>query len=345
MSEQIPTSENRDEQAEKLLELLDRSGAYEFCRDLLQADKLHGSMSFEEFESVLQRINGIARDIPIHERRFDGENVYLAGFVDETQTVRHADKEPLLKEAYESAEHVSREDLQYMIPAVINAVHLFNDGNGRTSRIVNLLLHGFETKEEFMAAARTALDDYGRFESRDINPGLVSLEIDYLLLKKYGWEFDEERRGTKVTGGTRYFASLEFDQIRNQMKEHPSAHFALEFRKLYSSDAHVGVTALMQSFGKPRLDELMKNYSYSGTHEELLSPLKMLEVLIPEEWTTLLDNFYALKKEKVHMLIDSFIHPEDYKVKPFHLDGDEEITLREQFIKRIEAEYEKNKET
>lgn len=89
MSEKTP--ENRDVQAENLLEILDRSGAYELCQELLESESLINKMSFDDFEAALQRINGVARDIPIKERRFDGENVYLKGWVDETQVVRHAD--------------------------------------------------------------------------------------------------------------------------------------------------------------------------------------------------------------------------------------------------------------
>lgn len=227
-----------------------------------------------------------------------------------------------------------------MIPAVINALHFFEDGNGRTSRIVHLLLRGFETKDEFMTEARKALGEYGRFDSYDINPGLVSFEVDYFILKKYGWEFNEERQGVRLGKIESGFATVEFDQIRVGRIQHPLSQYALEFHKLYRSDAHVGLTALRQALGDECIVSLQKTYDDSV----MLSPLTMLEILKPEEWAGLLDAFYDLKKEKVHILIDMFEHPDAYRLKPFFFDRDVEVNLKDYFIKRVKSEYDKNQQ-
>ena len=96
----------------------------------------------------------------------------MKGFVETVQVPKHEDKEELLKYAYDSLDDVGKEDIKYLIPAVINALHLFNDGNGRSSRILYQLLETYGSNEEFKNKLKISLGEYGRYDSPDISPEL-----------------------------------------------------------------------------------------------------------------------------------------------------------------------------
>ena len=176
----------RPERAENLIIFLGKINAFEFFQNLNEHKE---KIDFETFKSFLIRLNGIARDIPIKQRKFDGKNVEVSGgFLGETiLPPREEDKEEILEFAFDSAKDLSREDDAYMIPAVVNALHMFNDGNGRTSRIIHLLL-SCKDKEEFNIKLAKALSADGRFDSPDINPGLIEDEIEkHILQRDYNW--------------------------------------------------------------------------------------------------------------------------------------------------------------
>lgn len=122
----------REASGAKVDAFLNRSGAYDFFDDLQQHPEKVQQISFDQFRDFLDRINAIARNIPIRNRNVDGDRVYIGGFVGDAQVPRPEDKEPLLKMAYEAVGHMKHEsDERYMLPAVVNAVHRYADGNGR----------------------------------------------------------------------------------------------------------------------------------------------------------------------------------------------------------------------
>ncbi|MFA7252660.1 MAG: hypothetical protein WC027_02280 [Candidatus Paceibacterota bacterium] len=322
--------EIRAEQAQKVVKFLDKIRAYEYVKKLLNNKVDTETLNFNDFEDFLIRLNGITRDIPMDERTVDGEKVYLSGFIEDIQVPRHEDKEGILQYAYEQAPNINKEDLKYFLPAVINAVHLFSDGNGRTSRIVHLLLRDYHTKEEFESELQKALGKFGRSRSFDINPGLINYELHEEVLKKHGWVYSEENP-QGVLGPIKFgIASAENRELE---KENPAYESAQKLLSLYSNNSQYILTAIFMEFG----DEVKSLMSEFGEERiPRISPKKMFQILSIKQWESILDNFYRLKKEQAETLIDIFVEPEKYRVN----DNNKGELLRDLFIRKIETKKE-----
>jgi Fic family protein len=151
------------------------------------------NLTTEGFLQFLNGINGILRGKKKAAWKRDGETVevvqmfYGIKFSKEYIPPAYEDKPELLEKVLSVAKVMNRsgksfEEIAFVISATINAVHPFNDGNGRTSRIVyQLLTKGFseENKKELQAV----LLEFGR-GAVDINPGLIQVEINDLVKKE-----------------------------------------------------------------------------------------------------------------------------------------------------------------
>ncbi len=188
------SKEFREQQAERMITFLDRIHAYEYTQELLSkihvGDNEGEKFSFEDFRNFLIRINGIARDIPIKKRKPDGYGVLLSGFVGEVLVPKHEDKENLLEYAYSKIGYLKNSgDEAYMLPAVINAVHFFADGNGRTGRIFHVLLTEFNSPDDLKKALHSVVGLYGS-ETVDVNPHFVQVDLQKIVTLRHGIQFE-----------------------------------------------------------------------------------------------------------------------------------------------------------
>ena len=320
----------REGQAEKAGEFLKHIQAYDYFKDILSGEKK--LPEFKDFEDFIVRLNGIIRDIPIADRSTDGENVYLDGFLEQDFVPKHSDKEELLRHAYDSISDIKKTDIKYMISAVVNSVHLFADGNGRTSRILHQLLSEHASEEEFLSETQKALGKYGRFESADINTELINFELKREVLKKHDWNFDDLTAPEgKLDNKNFRFTSLEAHNMSND-ENIVLPKEVKEFFDLEEKNKHYAVTAIYMLLGE-RIEELFTD-KYKRENE--ISPLKMVEVLTTEEWHNLVDNMYELKKEQVEDLVKIFKNPKGYETE----DG--KMTLKDLFIEKIQKRKEEN---
>jgi Fic/DOC family len=310
-------TENREKQGEKLADFLSRIDAFNFFKKLKTDTELSEKVTFDEFKDFLVRINGIARNIPIQDRGFDGNGVALDGFIDQAVVPKQEDKEDLLKEAFMARLRLKYpEDDRYMLPAVLTAVHPFADGNGRTSRVLNLLLTEYDSSEKFNETLQKALGEDGRFDSLDINPSYINLEIEKTILRKYGLAEDQLPDGL----------------TRARTNENPQSDSARNFFKKYNADSRYCFIAMykyLQSRGK--LEAVVKTKADFPTFNleddyKAISPLKMEEIFTQEDWDGLLNEYY--EKVSIETLIDIFVNPDDYK------SDESGLTLREQLIEK-----------
>ncbi|MFA6445968.1 MAG: hypothetical protein WCW14_01830 [Candidatus Paceibacterota bacterium] len=320
----INDAELRIQQTEKIVDFLNKIGAYKYVQKILSNPEEKREVSFEEFRDFVVRLNGIARDVPIVKRSADGDGVYLSGF-DEVQVPNHKDKEDILKDAYNSLGKIPSGDEAYLIPAVVNAVHLFADGNGRTSRILHTLLTKFVSVEDFNNNLRLAVGENGRLETEDINPGIVSTDIDKIVLLRHGFKFENEQDWSPIfpDGFCMLF-------VRTEKVTSKKAQEFVNLFKADQSDCFIAASEYLKEKGVllqnvVRLDDGMA-----------LSPLKMEQSLSEEDWAEIMKRYYSLKKEHVEILIDSFVEPDKYKT----MDGS--MNLRNYFIKEIQTKLEKN---
>ncbi|MFA6404999.1 MAG: hypothetical protein WCW03_03305 [Candidatus Paceibacterota bacterium] len=312
---EIDEQQFRMQQVEKVVSFLNRISAYEYVQRLLL--RKEEKPSFEEFKEFVVRVNGIARDIPINDRKPDGETVYLSGF-DEAFVPRQEDKESILADAYAVIEKIQFGDEAYLLPAVINAVHLFADGNGRTSRIFHTLLTKFDSRQDFEDSLRGVIGENGRSETEDISPAIVRTDIDKIILLRHGYSFENDTGWSPV--------------------------FPEGFGLLFIGTEEVTSSPADQFMKLLRVDQL---YCFIAAHEYLkekgtlldnishvsggvaLSPLKMEKNLTDADWKAVMERYYLLKKEHVEIIIDAFVEPEEYK----NLVGT--MTLRDFFISEI----------
>ena len=328
-----PEFQFRQEQGEKVIEFLKRINAFEFFQKLANNPEKVREIKFDDLNDFLVRLNGIARNIPIHKREADGEKVYFEGFIDRALVPRQEDKEPLLEEAFDARQDLQNpEDFSYMLPAVTNAVHLFADGNGRTSRMLNILLTPHTSQEEFENKLNKALGEHGRFESLDVNPAFLNVDIENIVLKRHGLKFKEGTESPLLPDGLVRLFTLE-DVQSEKAKEFngkreidPRICFIAAYNYLKTHNLLDKVIATNEDF--PEIT--VENY-------KALSWGKMDHILTEDDWQNILDDYYAIKRESVEVLIDIFIHPDEYK----NIEG---ITLRDLFIQKVLGQYSKNKQ-
>jgi len=316
--------EFRAEQAQKVIKFLKRIHAYDRAKEITGGKEK--TPDFKEFKDFLVRLNGIVRKLPTSKRSADGETIYIKGDLGDEVVPKHSDKEELLEYAYKAIPDVEKEDIKYLLPAMVNAVHFFADGNGRTSRILHQLLTEYPSEEAFFDETEKALGKSGRDDTLDINPALINTELQLKVLENHGWVFKEPFDGQigKIGYG---FAGAQNGEISEDAPKK-----AKEFLWLQEKDQYYSITAIYMLFGDEGAKKLFIEKYKGANPQDLVSPLKMVELLTEKEWQKLIDNFYQLKKEEVKMLVDMFKKPEDY---PVQMEG-KEITVKDAFIKSIE---------
>ena len=102
-------------------------------------------LSFEDFETELKAINACVRGVSCHLNDYDGGSVLVGNNVMETLDFlppKPEQKVPLLKQFFEAAQSVDDPKIAGLLLYLgIQALHLFNDGNGRTGRAIYCMLN------------------------------------------------------------------------------------------------------------------------------------------------------------------------------------------------------------
>lgn len=322
--------QSRFERAKKVYEFLDRINAYEYTQDIMKSKK--EKPPFENFKNLLVRINGIAREIPIEQRSFDGENVRLTSSVDTVFVPKHEDKEFLLKYAYDNLEKIKEGEEKYLISVVINAVHFFNDGNGRTSRIMYQLMEKHNSKEEFKSKIKLALGKDGRWDCPDVSPGIILQDIETIILEKYESKFrNEEYPNVSLSSVNVGLATVEIKELD---ENHPSYVFAKKCLDIARNDSRYIMIAMFSVLGGEKIISMFTD-KYGV---KIISPIKMIKYLDSDQWQKILDFYYQLKKEHVKIIIDSFIESNKFK----SLYHNKETNLKDYFIEEVERDYLEN---
>ncbi|KKW11358.1 MAG: hypothetical protein UY50_C0015G0002 [Parcubacteria group bacterium GW2011_GWA2_49_9] len=325
LPKQIDERQLREQQVEKITDFLERIDAYQYAQNLLTHPEARDEFPFEKFKDFLVRINGIARDIPIHERRTDGEEVHLEGY-GSAAVPRHKDKEGLLKEAYESLDKMSAEDRAYLLPAMINEVHLFNDGNGRTSRILHTLLHKFASEAEFKKALTTAVGRDGRFNAPDLDPSITGTDRQKIVMMRHGIKFSNDRDYSPVAPeDLRGF----FDVINKPTT--PNGRKLMKMRK--GDGAYIFVAA----YEWLKEQSLLEDSKISNGDGDFLSPVKMEQILSDSDWTEIFERYYAIKREHARLLVEAFVEPDKYKC----VDGT--MNLKDYFKHEVQVRWKRHR--
>lgn len=134
----------------------------------------------ESFGNVLLRVNSTARGLSPEDHNFDGEGVQ-AGTIGGSIPPDQVDKMTLLSELVATAQqHIATQtdkgedaqtiisELAVAIPTVVNKLHLFADGNGRTSRMLRMVMRD---GDQITPEKIEALVHKNGYEKYDTTPG------------------------------------------------------------------------------------------------------------------------------------------------------------------------------
>lgn len=155
----------------------------------LPNDRLNWLMQqdWASFGGTLKEINSITRNLNPVEHTFDGKYV-VAGTIGGSFPPDQEDKIALLDTLITAAQqHIERQrqdnvdpqtilnEVAVSIPAVVNKLHLFADGNGRTSRLLRMVLRDADqiTPEKVEAAVRS--DGFDRYDATPVGPIEISI--------------------------------------------------------------------------------------------------------------------------------------------------------------------------
>lgn len=160
MAEQ-PTTFSREEQTEPNQDQDQQSGQPELVKTVKIMERLHAteifgtpeqskafldSLDYDEFKRYISFVNGVERGIPTTERgEVSNSHVQsesgLLGVDVEYRPPHQSFRDPLLKMAFEKAQEVESPEMAGLTLGLsINAIHYFEDGNGRTARMTYALL-------------------------------------------------------------------------------------------------------------------------------------------------------------------------------------------------------------
>src|SRR3989339_170651 len=296
------------------------------------------NLSTEEFLQLLNGLNGILRDKKKEDWKMDGENVVLEsmfwgiGYV----APRQEEKLELLTEILETAKTMSQEgrkmeDIALLFSSSLNAVHPYLDANGRTSRMIYLLLTK-NLDDEGKKELRSALSKNGR-DKVNIDPGLIQEELTNLIKKELGINSTQILSETVIGFWRRNRGEeLEFngDIDENQKKL---------FLKLLKNDDEYLFLAVKQY-----LDSNIATGKYIKKFRDWSRVLvdDLVKDLSSKDIDQILTNYRNFKKKYIEKLIGCIANPNN---EEYQLEIDrQKIPLKTYFENRIKNEQEKRAE-
>jgi len=320
----VSESDLREKSAVRLIDFIEKTGLYNKVQELSEAKNINEVLSFEEFRDFLIRVNGIIRGIKIKDRAADGENIVVKGFVDVYRLPKLKDKEDLLLQTYEALDKVDKNDLKYFIPLMITAIHLFEDGNGRTSRVFNVLLNNFNHKDDMHSDIRKSLGIDGRYDYKDINPQDISFDIIRLLMNQEGISFEDNQWPPILP--PEFFGTKNRFMFTTEPFTNPYGKRLFEF---YNHDSELVFLSIFKYLkGKDLLVKCIETNNELGG-VKALSPALMEFFLTETDLGNIINGYFDLLKERVKILIDSFINPTEHTL----IDGS--MTIKDKILKSI----------
>lgn len=239
-------------------------------------------------------------------------------------TPPHAqDRQMLFSEVLKAMQEMTRdkkslEDVAILLSSSINAIHAYEDGNGRTSRLLYFLLTK-RLNEETKPIIQQAVSEDGR-DIINVNPGKIESELSGILQDRMNlkrtlgvWESEKEKKD--ITFG------------KNLPHDLKSELLAMLSDELYSS------IALHQYLNdEPDADQYLKYYPQreASWHPGKILPErnnvmvdKLFSNVDEEQARRILSIYRQIKADMIRILIDSISHPE----KAVYYDEDDKTIL------------------
>ncbi len=328
-------SENRVATADYTVQYLDRVGTAEVLAIPEDRKEFILGLGYDDFKNWLIRINGMARGMPNSEREIDGPTVITPNML----PPEPEDKESILEASLEAAKSIlnSREnteealrDVSLLFGGVVNYVHLFNDGNGRTSRIAGLLVReGYDGSENARGRLRAVMGTSGDVVLQN-NPFDLTPWLDMQTVRA---NRPKNANGWPVTVRTTDNAGREpamdhltpeaREKIRRVLHDYSTAAFAITATMIERGLLPEGVDFTDRAVVGVSREAYLKNFTDD-------------DIEAASQWSR------TFRRERVLTFIDAMRHPDHY---PIHLTeytdnafGQErDTTLRDYYADFIEA--------
>ncbi len=337
-------AENRDRQADVLLRFLDVAKNIEPLHgqkfETVFSDEEHkreflNNLTAEEFTELLNGVNGILRAKNKEEWGMDGENVVMeAPFIGTAYVPpRQEDKVGLLAEALNSAKEMNKsgrglKDIALLISSSLNAIHPFVDANGRTSRLIYLLLTK-DFNDETISEIEQSLSLYGR-DKVDVNPHIIQSKIVDIIERRIGIKNLEKNPDNVVnlnSNGQDLLGCFN-DGIAETDKK-----LLIDTFETDSPEFFLSVFKYLQTQEDKDKYIVKKKHWASISFDELIGDLKQ------EDVSQILQNYRNIKKEYVEIMIDCIAHPDKEEYQIEH-DG-QRVSLKDYFETIIREKAEK----
>lgn len=310
---------SKDKGPENVYRFLSRAGFLDTLADDQSFQEWMGHLSFEDFEANLTRLNGLMRQIRVKDRRMDGQNVQISNELMGTSYLppKAEDKEELLRKSFEGAKNMPLKDAGLLLYLSLQAIHPFADGNGRTGRLLYLLM---EEKSAAQPADKKEILDFlehdgdsgpGReaFTNKVRPPEEIYRAIEYVLARdvlgeKITEKFNRIYSGLQL-GTIEDFTNAKLpDDVKERLK-----YFMSEGGGGAFSFRNIVLTKYLQDRG------LMQKYATEDVERKLLrfDGQKILEDMTEPDAQAIITEDLELKKRFVEKLIDVITNSEVYK--------------------------------
>ncbi len=341
---EVPTSENRERNAEVLTRLmrmakgidgLDGRTAQEIftSEDESARRELISTLSDEQYCQLITGINGILRGKEKEDWNMDG--VGVTAIAHEVRGAHifpnYPDKKDIIVKSWEGAQQMNAsgrdlEEIGMLLGSILVETHPFGDGNGRTSRLVYLMTKGGYSKEEM----QKILGEYGRDEfDMALEKGSVSNGgIDTVFEKKYGRlnEINKHQiAGVFADEDAGAFGTLVFPEgIDEDTKES-----IIQGGRNDDNVFIAGVLSFLEQHPEIEIDEFVKTYG----QRKIIILQHLISKLSNEQIKELSNIYWEMKKKYTEDMIDIFVNPDkpEYKIEK---DG-KEVRLIDYFKQRI----------
>lgn len=307
----------RQEDKHDLVRLMSRIRAEEVFANPEAIRSFIDDLQYPQFEGYLNRINGICREIGTNIRQMEGgayidENI--AGYSIGAYTPPAPGHiKPLMTKAFEALKtNRNTEQGATMLGLAINAIHPYNDGNGRTSRFAySLLTRGYDGSSDDQSFYTDLLVNTEGQSIVDLNPRNVGLDTIFIdltcekvaLMYGYDGPLPSYRYGgyDVILHGHKQAALLLFDRTVS----HQSREILLCMTEDYGLDVPLLTEFILEAgLGMP---EYIHHYGENERYQFRLE--KIIPLLREDDIRNMLEGFVELKKMYIEWIIDTFTDP------------------------------------
>lgn len=267
--------------------------------------KYFQTISFEEFSSKLNQLNGFYRNT-YDQNSMDGYGKTGDGYMPPAPE----DRKSLLKEAFEKAmTENSAKSCGLVLGMSILTIHPYLDGNGRTSRaIFALLVNGYSGSEKDRALFTEIGDQDDSEESHrsshdiiDLDPGSCKLEGGFSLADVIGWDMkkaalinrfgdniDIKSFPTQVGGGRTY-------SFKYNPKLELNEETQFELNSMFTS-IDTAFVACINSFPIELYEKSLRHISFGQKEYDIVDYNNVIENITSEDLSNLR---FAFKQARI----------------------------------------------